>query len=50
VQLVAKDAFPASEVHKSSSHALLRLITCGGTFDPAARSYVDNVIVYATAL
>jgi hypothetical protein len=25
----------------------LRLLTCGGTFDHAAHSYVDNVIVYA---
>jgi hypothetical protein len=29
-------------------HAALRLITCGGTFDRADRSYVDNVIVFAT--
>ena len=27
--------------------AQLRLITCGGVFDPAARSYEANVIVYA---
>jgi LPXTG-site transpeptidase (sortase) family protein len=49
VQLIAKDAFPAVEVHKTSSGALLRLITCGGTFDRDAHSYVDNVIVYAAA-
>lgn len=50
VELVAKDAFPATEVHKASAGALLRLITCGGTFDTAARSYVDNIIVYAAAV
>jgi hypothetical protein len=26
----------------------LRLITCGGDFDYAKRSYVDNIVVYAT--
>jgi hypothetical protein len=26
------------------------LITCGGAFDSTARSYVDNVIVFATSL
>ncbi len=50
VQFVAKDAFPAAEVHKISPHPLLRLITCGGPFDRAQRSYMDNVIVYASAL
>lgn len=28
--------------------ARLVLITCGGRFDPAARSYDDNVVVFAT--
>jgi hypothetical protein len=27
--------------------AELRLITCGGTFDYARRSYLSNVVVYA---
>ncbi|MEV6964745.1 class F sortase [Hamadaea sp. NPDC051192] len=48
VRLVAKDEFPAPEVHRVASTALLRLITCGGRFDGATRSYLDNVIVYAT--
>jgi hypothetical protein len=25
----------------------LRLITCGGRFEPAARNYRDNIVVYA---
>jgi LPXTG-site transpeptidase (sortase) family protein len=50
VQLVAKDAFPADEVHRTSSGALLRLITCGGAFNSRQHSYVDNVIVYAAAV
>ncbi|MEV0270248.1 class F sortase [Hamadaea sp. NPDC050747] len=48
VRLVPKDEFPAPEVHRVAATALLRLITCGGRFDYATRSYMDNVIVYAT--
>ena len=44
----AKDAFPAAEVYAPTPDAELRLITCGGAFDRAARSYLDNVVVYAT--
>jgi LPXTG-site transpeptidase (sortase) family protein len=50
VQLVEKEAFPAIDVHKTSSGALLRLITCGGTFNPDNHSYVDNIIVYAASV
>ena len=42
-----KGAFPAGEVYAPTTDAELRLITCGGAFDRAARSYVDNVVVYA---
>ena len=47
VTKVAKDAFPTSAVYGPTKDAELRLVTCGGTFDHAAHSYVDNVIVYA---
>ena len=43
----AKDAFPTHEVYGPTPGAELRLITCGGEFDRAARSYRDNVVVYA---
>lgn len=42
-----KNAFPTAAVYGPTPDAQLRLITCGGTFDRAARSYLDNVIVYA---
>jgi hypothetical protein len=42
-----KDKFPTDEVYAPTPNAQLRLITCGGTFDRARRSYVDNVVVYA---
>ena len=32
---------------RPTPHAELRLITCGGEFDPDARSYRDNVVVSA---
>lgn len=43
----AKADFPAAAVYGSADRPVLRLITCGGTFDHAARSYRDDVVVYA---
>lgn len=43
-----KDAFPHDEVYGDTSGPELRLITCGGVFDPAQRSHRDNIIVYAS--
>ncbi len=45
----AKDRFPTAEVYGPTPDAQLRLITCGGDFDAARRSYRDNVVVYAVA-
>ena len=42
-----KDAFPTEEVYGPTPLAELRLITCGGEFDPDERSYRDNVVVSA---
>jgi len=47
VDQVDKDAFPENLVYGNTSDAELRLITCGGSFDRTAHSYVDNVIVFA---
>jgi hypothetical protein len=44
-----KTEFPTAAVYGPTPFAELRLITCGGTFDRAAGSYRDNVIVYAVA-
>ena len=43
-----KDEFPTIEVYGNTDDPQLRLITCGGDFDSGARSYEDNVIVFAT--
>ena len=47
VDKVSKSAFPTEAVYGPTSDPELRLLTCGGAFDQAAHSYVDNVIVYA---
>lgn len=43
-----KEAFPFEEVFGDTSAPELRLITCGGAFDHGARSYDDNIVVFAT--
>jgi len=43
----AKSAFPSRAVYGDVDRPELRLITCGGRFDPSERSYLDNVVVYA---
>lgn len=42
-----KDHFPTMEVYGRTAGPELRLITCGGPFDRAARSYRENIIVFA---
>ncbi len=48
VREFAKDSFPTAAVYGPTPDAELRLITCGGTFDPQLRSYLSNTVVYAT--
>jgi hypothetical protein len=47
VATYAKTGFPTALVYGSLDFPGLRLITCGG-FDPVARAYESNVIVFAT--
>jgi hypothetical protein len=47
VRQFPKDGFPTSAVYGPTPDAELRLITCGGTFDPGLRSYLGNTVVYA---
>lgn len=42
-----KARFPTQTVYGNTNQPELRLITCGGAFDPAARSYENNIVVYA---
>lgn len=43
-----KNTFPTLAVYGDTQGAELRLITCGGSFDKGRRSYLDNIIVYAS--
>lgn len=42
-----KSAFPTAAVYGPVSYPGLRLVTCGGRFDPRTRSYESNVVVFA---
>lgn len=42
-----KDDLPIARIWNATNRPVLRLVTCGGTFDPAIGHYADNVIVYA---
>jgi sortase (surface protein transpeptidase) len=42
-----KRAFPTEAVYGAVDHPALRLITCGGAFDPINRQYRGNVVAYA---
>ena len=42
-----KEDLPVDRIWNDTDEVALRLITCGGNFDPEARSYKSNVIVYA---
>ncbi len=48
VEVHPKAEFPTIDVYGNTDDAQLRLITCGGDFDSAVRSYEDNVVVFAT--
>ena len=47
VQNASKTSFPTHAVYGKISYPGLRVITCGGTFDPTTGHYADNIIVYA---
>jgi Sortase domain len=43
-----KSALPTRRIWTDANRPLLRLITCGGSFDHATGHYRDNLIVYAS--
>ncbi len=45
--LYDKTTLPAAELFRKDGDEVLRLITCGGTFDSSERSYLGNVVVTA---
>ena len=47
VQKAAKAHFPTIDVFGNVPYPALRLVTCGGPFDPETGEYLDSIIVYA---
>jgi hypothetical protein len=44
----SKNHFPSKAVYGPVAGPQLRLVTCGGSFDPVRRRYRDNIVVYAS--
>jgi hypothetical protein len=49
VERSPKEALPVGRIWDRARQPVLRLITCGGSFDRSTGHYRDNVIVYAGA-
>jgi hypothetical protein len=47
-QQYPKDRFPTDDVYYPTLRSTLRLVTCGGQFDPADGHHTSNIIVSAT--
>lgn len=47
VETFSKAQFPSDRVYNDTANPQLRVITCGGAYDKAAKDYTDNVVVFA---
>lgn len=43
-----KANYPAKVIYSTTDYAALRLITCGGTFDPVTGHYLSSTVVFAS--
>jgi hypothetical protein len=48
VESYPKTTFPSTLVYGPTDKPGLRLVTCGGQFDQRTRSYLNNIVVFAT--
>jgi len=48
VREYAKAGFPSRTVYGPTDTAALRLITCGGDFDPSTGHYLSSIVVFAS--
>lgn len=48
VRQYPKSSFPTGVVYGNTDFAALRLITCGGAFDPTTGHYLANTVVFAS--
>ena len=47
VKAFARNRFPSRHVYRTHGAPVLRLVTCGGTFDADSGHYTSNVVVFA---
>lgn len=47
VESFRKNDFPDQRVYADTPEALVRLITCAGAYDRAAKDYTENLVVFA---
>ncbi|MFB7541417.1 class F sortase [Streptomyces zaomyceticus] len=47
VESFRKDDFPDRRVYDDTPDALVRLITCAGSYDRTAKDYTENLVVFA---
>jgi LPXTG-site transpeptidase (sortase) family protein len=47
ISLFPKDEFPTKLVYGNINKSVLRLITCGGTFNSRSGHYEDNIVAFA---
>lgn len=47
---LGQDSFPTQAVYGPLEYAGIRLITCGGTYDPATNRYSENTIVFGSMI
>ena len=45
-ETVLKTSLPTQRIWNHTHEAVIRLVTCGGTYDPTTDHYLSNVIVY----
>ncbi|MFI0411789.1 class F sortase [Actinomadura sp. 3N508] len=50
IEQVPKSRFPTQKVYGPTSEPTIRVMTCGGDFDPGTRHYKDNVIAYGVLI
>lgn len=43
-----KSSFPTQAVYGNTAYSSLKLVTCGGAFDPSTGNYLDNIIAFTT--
>jgi sortase (surface protein transpeptidase) len=50
VHTYSKTSFPTDLVYGRTAAPVLRLITCGGAFDRSRRTYLSNVVIFASLI